>query len=340
MAIIIQLRRDIASNWTSNNPTLALGEPGLETDSSKMKIGDGVTPWNLLPYSNGIGTGVTGVQGVTGLSGAGDQGVTGLEGIQGVTGVGSGGSGVTGPQGETGLEGPQGDQGVTGPAGTGGGVTGPAGDQGETGLQGTPGLQGVTGLEGSDGSAGDQGETGLQGIQGVTGVGSGGSGVTGPQGETGLDGDQGDTGIQGVTGPAGTGGSGGGTTTTWLVKLDNQTTVAAAITNILAYPSGWQFDDGAGTLGNFTKDSTLGTTDSGDLIIKHNESTSMYCVGIRIMQVKTTIGPGIGVAVQVPENAIHLKSATDGSQIAFLNCVSFLSSSKDLWLVIETVSSS
>ena len=41
--IHILLRRDLASTWTSNNPTLKDGEIGLETDTKLIKIGDGVT---------------------------------------------------------------------------------------------------------------------------------------------------------------------------------------------------------------------------------------------------------------------------------------------------------
>lgn len=47
----IQLRRDTAANWTAANPVLALAEPGLETDTNRIKYGDGVTAWNSLPYS-------------------------------------------------------------------------------------------------------------------------------------------------------------------------------------------------------------------------------------------------------------------------------------------------
>lgn len=47
----IKLRGDTAANWTSNNPILAVMEPGVETDTAKIKIGDGVTAWNLLPYA-------------------------------------------------------------------------------------------------------------------------------------------------------------------------------------------------------------------------------------------------------------------------------------------------
>lgn len=47
----IQMRRGLAATWTSTNPVLAAGEWGLETDTKKMKIGDGTTAWNSLTYS-------------------------------------------------------------------------------------------------------------------------------------------------------------------------------------------------------------------------------------------------------------------------------------------------
>lgn len=50
MANKIQWRRDTAANWTSVNPILADGMPGLEKVTCRLKIGDGVTPWNSLPY--------------------------------------------------------------------------------------------------------------------------------------------------------------------------------------------------------------------------------------------------------------------------------------------------
>lgn len=51
----IQLRHDTATNWTTVNPILAEGEVGVETDTNKFKIGDGVTPWNNLDYQGGSG---------------------------------------------------------------------------------------------------------------------------------------------------------------------------------------------------------------------------------------------------------------------------------------------
>ena len=50
MSTQIQFRRDTAANWTVNNPTLAVGELGLETDTNAYKIGDGATSWANLGY--------------------------------------------------------------------------------------------------------------------------------------------------------------------------------------------------------------------------------------------------------------------------------------------------
>jgi len=50
--IKFQLRRDTAANWKIRNPRLLDGEPGIETDSHRIKVGDGVHYWNDLPYSS------------------------------------------------------------------------------------------------------------------------------------------------------------------------------------------------------------------------------------------------------------------------------------------------
>lgn len=49
---VIKMRRDTAANWTSINPILANGEQALETDTKKVKIGDGSTAWTSLLYHN------------------------------------------------------------------------------------------------------------------------------------------------------------------------------------------------------------------------------------------------------------------------------------------------
>lgn len=63
----LQNRRDTATNWTTNNPTLAAGELGYETDTKKIKVGDGSTAWTSLAYA-ATGT-VTSITAGTGLTG-------------------------------------------------------------------------------------------------------------------------------------------------------------------------------------------------------------------------------------------------------------------------------
>lgn len=46
----IRLRRDTYAAWTGINPTLALGEAAYETDTYKLKVGDGINNWTGLPY--------------------------------------------------------------------------------------------------------------------------------------------------------------------------------------------------------------------------------------------------------------------------------------------------
>ena len=44
-------RNDTSTNWGTVNPILLKGELGIASDLNKIKIGDGVTPWNNLEYS-------------------------------------------------------------------------------------------------------------------------------------------------------------------------------------------------------------------------------------------------------------------------------------------------
>ena len=50
----MQQRRDTAAGWTSADPTLLSGEFGYETDTGKLKIGDGSTAWSSLAYEPGF----------------------------------------------------------------------------------------------------------------------------------------------------------------------------------------------------------------------------------------------------------------------------------------------
>ena len=65
MAYTIQIKRATASRWADLDPVLAAGEPGVETDTAKIKIGDGTTAWNSLAYSSGGGTELTFLDGGT-----------------------------------------------------------------------------------------------------------------------------------------------------------------------------------------------------------------------------------------------------------------------------------
>ena len=79
------LRSDTLDNWQSKNPVLEDGEPSVVSNGSEtewLKIGDGVTDWNNLPYK----LGPMGPQGVQGNKGEkGDKGDKGDKGIDGLT---------------------------------------------------------------------------------------------------------------------------------------------------------------------------------------------------------------------------------------------------------------
>ena len=47
----IKHRIDTASNWSSADPILLAGELGIESDTNKLKIGNGSTVWNSLAYA-------------------------------------------------------------------------------------------------------------------------------------------------------------------------------------------------------------------------------------------------------------------------------------------------
>jgi len=52
----IQLRRGTAAQWTSADPVLLEGELGLETDTGRIKVGDGVANWNTTTYNVSSGS--------------------------------------------------------------------------------------------------------------------------------------------------------------------------------------------------------------------------------------------------------------------------------------------
>lgn len=232
MNTIIQFRRGTAAEWSAVNPTLAVGEVGYETDTGKIKVGNGSSAWSALGYSSEGPTGPTGPTGPQGIQGVtGPTGPTGAQGVQGATGP-------TGPTGATGLgfriaksyASVAALTADTSPTGIVAGEfaiveTGDVEDPENsrlylwngsaysyvTDLSGEQGIQGPTGPQGVTGPAGATGPTGPQGVQGVTGPTgpTGAQGVVGPTGPQGPTGATGPTGPQGITGPTGPTGASG-----------------------------------------------------------------------------------------------------------------------------------
>jgi hypothetical protein len=134
MVTRVQYRRDTAANWTANNPVLLPGEPGLETDTGRVKYGNGGvwTATNYLSIGATGPAGASGIAGASGVNGASGVGATGIRGASGVTGA-TGPSG--GPTGATGSTGPQGASGV--------GATGIPGATGPTSISTTFGAVGT-----------------------------------------------------------------------------------------------------------------------------------------------------------------------------------------------------
>ncbi len=64
MSILIKLKRGLSLDWFNTNPILAIGEPGFETNTGRLKIGNGSTPWNSLPYSFIVPSGLIGGDGI------------------------------------------------------------------------------------------------------------------------------------------------------------------------------------------------------------------------------------------------------------------------------------
>jgi hypothetical protein len=73
MATVIQVKRGTAAAWTSANTVLTAGEIGFESDTKKMKVGDGSTAWTSLAYTATDGD-ITAVVAGTGLSGGSTSG--------------------------------------------------------------------------------------------------------------------------------------------------------------------------------------------------------------------------------------------------------------------------
>lgn len=126
----VQHKRMSASDWASSTLVLLDGELGIESDTGKVKVGNGRDRFSALQY-------LTGPKGDRG-----DRGETGPRGADGVMRF----ENLTSQQRES-LRGPQ-------------GVQGERGQQGLQGIQGPRGLTGATGARGADGARGRDGAPG------------------------------------------------------------------------------------------------------------------------------------------------------------------------------------
>lgn len=72
----LKLRGDTAANWTTNDPTLAEREIGIETDTLLFKIGDGATAWTSLAYAAITPANISGTANEINVADDGSGGVT------------------------------------------------------------------------------------------------------------------------------------------------------------------------------------------------------------------------------------------------------------------------
>lgn len=169
MALQIQLRRGTASAWTSANPVLMEGEMGVETDTLKVKLGDGSTAWNSLTYFTQGATGATGPANELSI-GTVTTGAAGSSASATITGTAPDQTlSLTIPRGNTGAKGDQGD---TGPANTLTIGTVTFGETASATITGTAPDQTLNLVL-------PQGEQGVQGVQGEPGEGVPVGGTTG-----------------------------------------------------------------------------------------------------------------------------------------------------------------
>ena len=152
--IRVQHKRMTASEWADSSLVLLDGELGVESDTGRIKVGNGHDLYSNLLY-------LTGPKGDRGERG--EQGPKGADGVlrfedltsqQRETLKGAPGPvGPVGPPGPMGPEGPIGRQGLKG-------NDGPRGERGPIGLTGPQGIQGPPGPVGPPGPKGSNGEPG------------------------------------------------------------------------------------------------------------------------------------------------------------------------------------
>ena len=55
LTVRIRQKYDTAENWSKNNPILLAGEIGIESNTNRIKIGNGTSHWDDLTYAGGGG---------------------------------------------------------------------------------------------------------------------------------------------------------------------------------------------------------------------------------------------------------------------------------------------
>lgn len=140
----VQHKRMSASDWLSSSLVLLDGELGVESDTGKVKVGNGRDRFSALQY-------LTGPKGDRGERG--EQGPKGADGVirfeQLTSQQRATLKGDKGDTGERGAQGPQGNPGPAGPKGT-DGARGPAGPVGPKGADGARGATGPAGVPGQN----------------------------------------------------------------------------------------------------------------------------------------------------------------------------------------------
>jgi|688.fasta_scaffold33000_2 hypothetical protein len=227
MSTTIKLRRGTLSQWNTNNSVvLASGEPALEIDTGRLKIGNGSLAWSGLPYSFILPTGFQAGTNIglnynsanntltisaTGSSGgSGSQGTQGIQGIQGSKIIWRGTWDIGISYNVDDIVYVEGSSYICIISHTSAIFSNDSANWqlfSKSGSQGTNGSNGIQGLQGFS----IQGSVGAQGIQGASGGGGVGDGAQGTQGIQGiqglsvqgiqgLHGSQGTNGIQGIQG--------------------------------------------------------------------------------------------------------------------------------------------
>lgn len=160
-----------SSSWFfTNNPVITKNTYTRETNTLRMKLGDGVLHYNSLPFLNECvdlftaASTMTGTPVLSKVSQAGNLVYASPDGSSGSPTF----RALTSSDIPPGAAGPTGPTGPTGSAGA-TGAAGPTGLTGSTGPTGSAGTNGTTGATGAAGSAGATGPTGPTGSTGATG---------------------------------------------------------------------------------------------------------------------------------------------------------------------------